>query len=190
LLPRSLSYRPVNHHNWKLELAPYRCSAPHSPSLGPSFDSAAGRRVSQSDCEVVAPGKNPIDLIWGVPTEEPVSSVTQGRQATLCLGCALTLPRNCVESTADSAQARNLLKIARRAGEVKLAAGERLRDSSPLHSGDAAETSCGGSPPLPFAPSFLEGRRDLEARPSNRSCRMAADICVSCSQLLHLGLRK
>ncbi len=32
---------------WKLELAPFRCSVPHSPSLDPGWNKASGRRVSQ-----------------------------------------------------------------------------------------------------------------------------------------------
>jgi hypothetical protein len=47
LLPLAGLYQADRQKSWKMELAPFRCSVPHSPSLDPGWNKAPGRRVSQ-----------------------------------------------------------------------------------------------------------------------------------------------
>jgi len=62
LLPQFLSCCPEDHHNWKMELAPYRCSVPHSPSLDPSLVNRLGGGCRRYDCEDDAPQRKPAML--------------------------------------------------------------------------------------------------------------------------------
>jgi hypothetical protein len=48
LLPRPLASCPEDHYHWKLELAPYRCSVPHSPSLAEGVAGTIARMLRRS----------------------------------------------------------------------------------------------------------------------------------------------